>query len=224
MIVIEQLMADLAKRRPVFCSEADFQHELAYEVRQRNPDLNVRLEWPVSVPSRGAIDLIVIGMGKFALELKYLCKGFSTTLDGEPITLKHQGAYDIRRYDVCKDVIRMERYAERTGHGAAVLVLSNDPAYWQVRKRASTADSAFDLAHLRELTGSLHWGETAGPGPARVAKLPSTSGEATPSHGKITAWRTEAGGHSGISGYPSPSRADVSPSAADPIRADWRDS
>lgn len=164
MIVIEELMANLAKRRPVFCSEADFQHELAYEVRLGDPSLNVRLEWPVVVPSRGAIDLIIIGRTKFAVELKYLCRGFSTTLDGEPISLKHQGAYDIRRYDVCKDVIRMEHYAERTGHGAAVLVLSNDPAYWQTRKRTRTADAAFDLAHLRELTGPLHWGETAGPG------------------------------------------------------------
>jgi hypothetical protein len=162
MISIDDIMTRLAARRPVFCSEADFQHELAYEVRLGAPSLSVRLECPV-IP-RGAIDIIIIGRYRFALELKYLCKGFVTTLDGEELTLKQQSAHDIRRYDVCKDVKRMEDYAESTGHGAAVLVLSNDPAYWRERRRAGAADSAFDISHLRQLTGALRWGSTAGPG------------------------------------------------------------
>ena len=157
-------MLRLALRRPLFCSEADFQHELAYEIRKNDPSLNVRLEWPLAAPSRGAIDVIVIGEIRFALELKYLTKSFSTTLDGEPFTLKHHGAQDQRRYDVCKDVTRMEAHAEKAGHGAGVLVLTNDPSYWQERVSSETADAAFNLAHLRELTGSLAWGKRAGPG------------------------------------------------------------
>ena len=157
-------MLRLALRRPLFCSEADFQHELAYEIRKNDPSLNVRLEWPLTAPSSGAIDVIVIGKTRFALELKYLTKSFSTTLDGEPFTLKLHGAQDQRRYDVCKDVTRMEAYAEKTGQGAGVLVLTNDPGYWQERASADTADAAFNLAHLRELNGSLTWGKRAGPG------------------------------------------------------------
>ena len=164
MIVIEDLIASLAVRRPVFCSEADFQHELAYEIRKNDPNLNVRLEWPLTAPARGAIDVIVIGETRFALELKYLSKGFSTTLDGEPVTLKQHGAHDQRRYDVCKDVTRMEAYAEATGYGAGVLVLTNDPSYWQPRARTDTVDAAFNLCDLRELTGSLAWHELAKPG------------------------------------------------------------
>ena len=164
MIVIDDLMAKLAQRRPVFCSEADFQHELAYEIRKNDPSLNVRLEWPLAAPARGAIDVIVIGKTRFALELKYLSKGFSTILDGEPVTLKQHGAHDQRRYDVCKDVTRMEAYAEATGHGAGVLVLTNDPSYWQDRARTDTVDAAFNLSHLRELTGSLAWHALAKPG------------------------------------------------------------
>ena len=163
MIVIDDLMAKLAVRRPVFCSEADFQHELAYEIRN-DPTLHVRLEWPLTAPARGAIDVIVIGNTHFALELKYLSKGFSTILDGEPVTLKQHGAHDQRRYDVCKDVTRMEAYAEATGHGAGVLVLTNDPSYWQDRARADTVDAAFNLSHLRELTGTLARHELAKPG------------------------------------------------------------
>jgi hypothetical protein len=164
MMIINYVMTRLAKRRPAFCSGADFQHELAYEIRLGDSSLNVRLEWPVVTPSRGAIDIIILGKYRFALELKFLCKRFVTKLDGEEIALKHQGAYDIRRYDVCKDVKRMEDYAERTGYGAAVLVLSNDPAYWQERCRHGTADSAFDISHLRQLAGALRWGSTAGSG------------------------------------------------------------
>jgi hypothetical protein len=164
VIVIDELMISLARRRPLFCSEADFQHELAYEIRRNNPQLNIRLEWPLAPPARGAIDLVVMGETRFALELKYLSKSFSTMIDGEPVTLKQHGAHDQRRYDVCKDVARMEAFAEATGSDAGVLVLTNDPAYWQDRSRAQTIDAAFNLSHLRELTGTLAWRALAKPG------------------------------------------------------------
>ena len=115
-------------------------------------------------PARGAIDLIVIGKTRFALELKYLSKSVFTTLDGEAITLKQHGAHDQRRYDVCKDIMRMEAYAQATGYDAGVLVLTNDPGYWQERARTGTVDAAFNLSHLRELTGKLAWHELAKPG------------------------------------------------------------
>lgn len=164
MIDVDRLMKSLAARRPVFCSEADFQNELAYEIRRTDPALEVRLEWPLAAPARGAIDLVAIGESKFALELKYLCKSFATELDGEPIVLKQHGAHDQRRYDVCKDIARMEAYARSTGFGAGVLVLTNEPLYWQPRSRADTVDAAFDLSHLRELAGTLAWHERATPG------------------------------------------------------------
>jgi hypothetical protein len=167
MIMINDVMTRLSKRRPVFHSEADFQHELAYEVRLGDPSLNVRLELPVVTPFSGAIDIIILGKYRFVLELKYLCKRFVTTLDGEEFALKDQSGRDIRRYDVCKDVKRMEDYAERTGYGAAVLVLSNDPAYWQERRSSVTADSAFNISHLRKLAGTLQWGSKAGLGTIR---------------------------------------------------------
>src|SRR3546814_8796385 len=78
---------------------------------------------------------ILQGERPFALELKYLCKGLVIDVEGETFTLRQQSAHDIRRHDVCKDVARMEAFAKRTGHGAAVLVLTNDPAYWLPRSR-----------------------------------------------------------------------------------------
>lgn len=164
MIIVENLMAALANRRPVFSSEADFQHELAYEIRRADQSLDARLEWPLVAPERGAIDVIIVGETHFALELKYLCKALHTTLDGELITLRQHGALDQRRYDVCKDVTRMEAYANKTGCEAGVLVLTNDPSYWRPRVRTDSADIAFSLSDLRELSGPLSWGASAGSG------------------------------------------------------------
>lgn len=172
MIQIERVLSRLALRRPLFCSEADFQHELAYELRLENPELGVRLEYPLEHGMRGAIDILLIGQQRYALELKYLCKGLSTQIGNEPMLLRQQGAHDIRRYDVCKDIARMERYAERTGHGAGVLVLTNDPAYWQPRRRAGTVDAAFDLADTRQVAGVLEWSALAGPGTVKKREAP----------------------------------------------------
>jgi hypothetical protein len=165
-------MSRLSERRPLFCSEADFQHELAYELRRDDPELGVRLEHPLGAGMRGAIDILLIGQHRYALELKYLCKGLTTQVGDEVMVLRHQSAHDLRRYDVCKDVVRMERYAERTGHGSAVLVLSNDPAYWQQRRRSDTLDAAFALTEMRQLGGMLQWAASAGPGTIKGREEP----------------------------------------------------
>lgn len=172
MVEIDRVMCEMASRRPVFCSEADFQHELAMELRARDPHQQIRLEYPLGNDLRGAIDLLLLGKRRFALELKYLCKGFVADVNGERFTLRQQSAHDIRRHDVCKDVARMEAFVDRTGHDAAVLVLSNDPAYWQPRRRGGTVDAAFDIAEARELAGTLQWGDKAGAGTIRGRDVP----------------------------------------------------
>lgn len=167
MLKIDPLLSSMAKRRPIFCSEADFQHEMAMEIRASAPNQKIRLEYPLGAGQRGAIDLLLQGEQPFALELKYLCKGLLADVDGERFILRQQSAHDIRRHDVCKDLVRMEAFARRTGHNAAVLVLTNDPAYWLPRSRADTVDAAFDIAEARELAGMLQWNARAGAGTTR---------------------------------------------------------
>lgn len=172
LIEIDQIMSEMARRRPVFCSEADLQHELAMELRLRQPHKQIRLEYPLGGDLRGAIDVLLLGERPFALELKYLCKGLVVEVNGERFTLRQQSAHDIRRHDVCKDVARMEAFVRRTNHGAAVLVVSNDPAYWQPRRRTDTVDAAFDIAEAKELAGTLQWGASAGAGTIRGRDVP----------------------------------------------------
>lgn len=168
MIAIEDVMTQLSLRRPIFCSEADFQHELAHELRLRDPDAGVRLEYPLGADVRGAVDIQLLGRNRFALELKYLCKRLSAQHGDEGFTLRDRGAKDQGRYDVCKDIKRMEDYANQTGHPTGVLVLSNDPAYWSKRRRTDANDAGFDLSDTRALSGMLQWAELAGPGTTKT--------------------------------------------------------
>ena len=66
-------LAALAEERPVFHSEADFQHSLAWVIRERHEDIEVRLERPVTLDGqRGHVDIWVRDSdGEKAIELKY---------------------------------------------------------------------------------------------------------------------------------------------------------
>src|SRR3546814_12238781 len=108
-------MSERARRRPVFCSEADFQHELAIEIRRLNPHQKIRLEYPLGNGQRGAIDVLLQGERTFALELRYLCKGLVIYVDGETFTLSQTSAHDIRRNSVCTNDDRSEHSQTRTG-------------------------------------------------------------------------------------------------------------
>ena len=64
-IDIVGLMSALAARRPVFHSEADFQHALAWELHTRLPALDVRLELPVEASGKALhLDLWLSAPGR----------------------------------------------------------------------------------------------------------------------------------------------------------------
>jgi hypothetical protein len=173
MIMIEPLMSRLSQRRPIFHSEADFQHEVAIELRAMDPDLELRLEYPFGLGSRASLDILLRKDRKLAgLELKYLCRSADVTITGEQFQLRHQAAHDIRRHDVCKDVVRMEEFCVRFSATAGVLILTNDPAYWAPRRRADTFDAEFNLADLRVLSGTLSWAPGTGTGTAKGRETP----------------------------------------------------
>jgi hypothetical protein len=44
MITLENTLPSLSRERPIFHSEADFQHALAWHIHPRHPDTRVRLE------------------------------------------------------------------------------------------------------------------------------------------------------------------------------------
>ena len=51
-IDIPKIMNELSKLRPIFHSEADFQHALAWEVHRCFPEAAIRLELPFKAGGR----------------------------------------------------------------------------------------------------------------------------------------------------------------------------
>jgi len=107
---LPDVLRGLAKQRPLFHSEADFKHALAWEIQGRFPHAEVRLEVPLS-DRRERLDMLVRVDGTtYALELKYKTRGITFELAGEKIQVRDQGAPDTGRYDFLKDLGRLERF------------------------------------------------------------------------------------------------------------------
>jgi hypothetical protein len=164
MLDLPTVMAALSVKRPVFHSEADFQHALAWHLHATLPDADVRLECQ-PVPGIHLDVWLRTAEGSIAIELKYVTKLLSVDLQGERFRLANHGAQPPRRYDFAKDIIRLETVVEQTPStvGHAVL-LTNEPLYWTASKQANGIGAAFQLHEGRSLRGALQWGKHAAPG------------------------------------------------------------
>jgi hypothetical protein len=173
-IDIIEALSGLAVGRPIFHSEADFQHALAWQIHWAYPDARVRLE---TRPVREIrLDLLVCVDGvRVAVELKHLMAGFSGVVDGESFELPSQAAQDISRHDVIKDVVRLERLVVE-GHADVgwSVTLTNDPGYWSPSRKIDPIDAAFRLHEGRSLSGTLSWAVNAGAGTTRKRDVPLT--------------------------------------------------
>jgi hypothetical protein len=164
------LMREIAASRPVFHSEADFQHTVAWHIHRRMPAASVLLERPYRALNKGLrLDLLVkSGDNSLAIELKY--KTSKLRFDGpdDAYALKSQSAQDLGRYDYIKDIGRIEEIAASTPRcrGWAIL-LTNDPGYWQASRRTDTVDAGFRLSEGMKIGGELAWGAKASAGTTR---------------------------------------------------------
>jgi hypothetical protein len=167
---LQLAMASLAARRPIFHSEADFQHALAWELHQRWPGNAMRLEYkPPAASSRMYIDIwVTTPSGAVAIELKYKTRRLHVTVAGESFALLDQSAQDIGRYDFLKDVQRLEEVVldRQDVRGYAILV-TNDRAYWSPATGRVTVDASFRLHDGRDLSGQLGWGAGTSAGTMR---------------------------------------------------------
>ena len=167
------LLVGLAQKRPVFHSEADFQHAFAWELREQGMADRIRLEYRPSLDPRISIDLWAEQDGNpIAVELKYPTKRLVGDIRGERFDLKNHGAQDITRYDICKDITRVEALCDAGEVALGVsITLTNDPAYWTLGRR-DTIDEQFRLHDGRELRGQLRWAQRAGKGTIKGRELP----------------------------------------------------
>ena len=180
-VKIEEIMAELSYVRPIFHSEADFQHALAWQIHKVVPEFEVRLEYKPIPHERMYVDLwLSLSGNNVVLELKYMTQMLNHTEVGEDFSLAQQGANDIRRYEFLRDIERLERLAqlEHVSGGFAIL-LTNDSAYWSKRPigSAETIDAAFHLYEGRQICGKLAWSERAGRGTTKGREAPIQIGQ-----------------------------------------------
>ena len=157
-------MASLARRRPIFHSEADFQFALAWELHERHPDVGVRLEYPVPLPDEsGEIDIWLRDVsnelvGEAAIELKYWKRKAELTVSGEHFALKERAFKNQYPYDFWKDVARTESLISKgPADRGYIIALTNDSYYWKAGG-SGTADEAFRMHERRSVSGTLSWG------------------------------------------------------------------
>jgi hypothetical protein len=169
MIEITQVLSELSRNRPIFHSEADFQHALAWRIHQRHPDLTIRLEKRlVSNVKDIHVDIFILKDQPIIAEVKYRTKDLHTVVENEEFLLKDQSAPDAGRYEFIKDISRIENALENHPNSSGMAIfLTNDKCYLEkptVTK--ATADHEF----------RIHEGKTREPMSRRVrSRLPKSA-------------------------------------------------
>ncbi len=176
-VFVPEVLAALSEQRPVFHSEADFQHALAWEVHRRMPRASVLLERPVKLSGVDKplhIDIWIECDGDILIiELKYKTRALLTLEGGERFALQNHSAQDLGRYDFIKDVWRVETVVASTARATGyAILLTNDPSYWVRSHNERTVDADFRLHEGRELGGALDWGAHASAGTKRGRENP----------------------------------------------------
>lgn len=166
---VDSIIQELAKERPIFHSEADFQHALAWMLHEHYPSLRVRLEVnPYKDGQRAYQDILLRSNGAaLSLELKYKTRKLDYSYDDEDFHLLDQSAQDIGRYDFIKDIVRLERFVKSHPSASGIAIfLSNDASYWK-SARENTVDVMFRIHENVTLRGKLGWGDLASAGTMR---------------------------------------------------------
>ncbi|HVW81003.1 MAG TPA: hypothetical protein VHB69_08715 [Mycobacteriales bacterium] len=165
---VAALLTELSMTRPLFHSERDFQLAVGLAMHNRWPAVGVRMEVRLRPEVAKYTDIVaLVGDDRIALELKHLTRAYEAAYGGERYVLRSQAAQDVSRYDVIKDITRIESLvADGVVASGFVVVLTNDQGYWNTSVR-QTVDVAFRLHEGRRLAGELAWSDSAGRGTTR---------------------------------------------------------
>lgn len=134
----EKLKSILEGVTEPFVSEADFQFYLAWELKRRyqNADIKIILEYPVEKDGKMHYYDIAVKFGKGELvfiELKYKTKKTNILRHGKGITLKTHGAVPQNKYRFIKDIQRMEQASNNNTNYC--IFLTNVPQYWKPKEK-----------------------------------------------------------------------------------------
>ena len=169
---VHAIMANLSRQRPVFHSEADFQHAFAWQVHSDLPESQVRLEYRPQVDERVHIDMWIANIS-FAIELKYRIRQTVLQVANERFELRQQSAQDHGRYDFLKDLRRLESLEQQgLARSGLAILLTNDHLYWEHPRRLPNLDKDFRIHEGQQISGSLKWSNEASAGTTRSREQP----------------------------------------------------
>lgn len=173
---IDKIMLTLAKKRPVFTSEADFQLELAWTIRELYPKYSIRMEYPPIFDTSKHIDIVVFTEKNkmIPIELKYKTKGCELESRGERFILKNHLAKDINCYLYLFDIHRIElfkkSYTEQFGEGYTIMV-TNDLTYSNPPQKKDCIYKEFSISN--NIKKGVHkWSEKASSGTIKGVAQP----------------------------------------------------
>ena len=173
-IDMEKIIEKLQGKRQIFCSEADFQLEMAWVIKEMYHDAEVRLEYVPTFDDKMHIDIIVFISNEWIpIELKYKTKNskkekMTDQITQEVFNLKNQGAKDIGCYLYLKDIMRIESIKEQKieiikgqeknnfKEGYAVF-LTNDKTYLESPQNNDCVYKDFSLEDGAIKEGWLKW-------------------------------------------------------------------
>jgi len=96
---MNHILQELAKERPVFHSEADFQSALVEKIKEMYGDAEIHLEHPMQSSKTMRVDILVtFGETNFPIELKYKTKESFYKIGNEEFQLAKDGAFHDNRY------------------------------------------------------------------------------------------------------------------------------
>lgn len=118
MIELDNILNELAKHRPIFHSEADFQFALAWEIKKEyGENVEIRMERPYVLKDKKIEVDITLCFEKeknIGIELKHITKEYSypshenQKTSEEVFNLKEHAATNLSRYDFYADISRLE--------------------------------------------------------------------------------------------------------------------
>ena len=147
---VNGLLKDLAKKRPLFHNERDFQFEIAQLIKEKY-DCDIRLEYYYGNDTnakRCYIDLVAMHNNyKIAFELKYRTQKFEGTVKDEKFDLKEQGARDLGCIYIHTDLHRLEDLVNKKEFDKGyVIFLTNDEKFRDNPFKKGSMSEQFSLS------------------------------------------------------------------------------
>lgn len=165
---IENVMLDFSNNGKVFFNEAHFQSEFTIKLSKRLSKLgnyNLTLEYSPNFRKYRA-DLLIADIKsneKIIIEFKYVVKKQLVKIANSNlnINLKSQGAYDVRRYQIWKDISKIEDLInnKKCSEGYFILLTNADNLINPLK--CSNISYYFDISNGSHplKAGTLYWNQ-----------------------------------------------------------------